>query len=263
MDTVRQPLTRLALRAASRAQDLGFVALADVARATEDPDGLRLIGGQMITLHAYRWSLGAELFRESKDADVGVTEALVRDGGFIQRLEGMGYKQRRGGEFVRPLFEEAENGGDPPEAAIDVLVPARTSRARASRQIATHLVTSEVPGLATALRRPPVPVELAMTRLDETRLTATIILPDEVATLVLRAHAWRTRLTDTDAEDLWRSLEIAYAAGVAPSDFRTADERRAGAITREAFERDGGMASLAVGNRIGRVRALIARVLGP
>jgi hypothetical protein len=53
------PLTRIALGAASVADDLGYVALTDLAKAlggvTED---YRVIGGHMITVLAARWQLG-------------------------------------------------------------------------------------------------------------------------------------------------------------------------------------------------------------
>lgn len=262
MDALQQPLNRLSLVSVSRAQDLAFVALADVARATHGLNDVRLIGGQMITLQAYRWGLGAELFRESKDADIGITEAIARDEGIVARLEAVDYRQRRGGEFVRVLEQESEDSGDSLEATIDVLVPARTSRARESRRVSKDLVTSEVPGLTTALRRPAVGVAVSMTSLDGTMLEANIALPDEVSTVVLRAFAWQKRLSDTDAEDIWRSLEIAFAAGVSPTDFQTHEEKAAVSIITAAFERDSGGASKPLGARIGRARALKSRVLG-
>jgi hypothetical protein len=56
------PLTRITLDAASVADDLGYVALTDLARAlgglTED---YRVIGGHMVTVLAARWQLGHEL----------------------------------------------------------------------------------------------------------------------------------------------------------------------------------------------------------
>ncbi len=87
MDALDHPLTSLSLRATSNAQDLSFVASADVARVTEDLSDVVVIGGQMITLHAYRWGLGGELFRETKDADIGMSEALARNAGIVARLE--------------------------------------------------------------------------------------------------------------------------------------------------------------------------------
>jgi hypothetical protein len=56
------PLTRLDLTAGSAAQDLAYVGLADVAElffGAKAPQAV-LIGGQMVTLHAYRWGLGAD-----------------------------------------------------------------------------------------------------------------------------------------------------------------------------------------------------------
>jgi hypothetical protein len=63
---VGTPLTRIALGATSVAEDLGYVALADLARAlggiTED---YRVIGGHMVTVLAARWQLGHDLYRET------------------------------------------------------------------------------------------------------------------------------------------------------------------------------------------------------
>lgn len=52
------PLTRVALSATSVADDLGYVALADLERALEDPtEDYRVIGGHMVTVLAARWQL--------------------------------------------------------------------------------------------------------------------------------------------------------------------------------------------------------------
>lgn len=60
-----EPLNRLTLRATSLADDLGFVALADLATALESDDEVpyRVIGGQMVMVLAARWGLGADLYR--------------------------------------------------------------------------------------------------------------------------------------------------------------------------------------------------------
>jgi hypothetical protein len=66
------PLTRITFGAASVADDLGYVALTDLAQAlgglTED---YRVIGGHMVTVLAARWQLGHELYRETGDVDLG------------------------------------------------------------------------------------------------------------------------------------------------------------------------------------------------
>jgi hypothetical protein len=54
-----QPLSRLVLAAASVADDLGFVALADLRTALGDATSdYRIIGGHMVTVLAARWQLG-------------------------------------------------------------------------------------------------------------------------------------------------------------------------------------------------------------
>jgi hypothetical protein len=74
------PLTRLTLGAASVADDLGYVALSDLAQALGDiPEDFRVIGGHMVTMLAARWQLGHELYRETGDVDLGITPIVARD----------------------------------------------------------------------------------------------------------------------------------------------------------------------------------------
>lgn len=59
------PLSRLVLAATSVADDLGYVALADLSRALEGAaTSYRIIGGHMVSALVARWRLGAELYRE-------------------------------------------------------------------------------------------------------------------------------------------------------------------------------------------------------
>ena len=53
----QSPLNRLALVATSVADDLGFVALADLSRVMAG-DAYRVIGGHMVTALVARWGLG-------------------------------------------------------------------------------------------------------------------------------------------------------------------------------------------------------------
>jgi hypothetical protein len=64
------------LTATSVADDLGYVALADLAGLLKT-DRYRIIGGHMVTALVARWGLGSELYRETGDTDLGVgVEAL-------------------------------------------------------------------------------------------------------------------------------------------------------------------------------------------
>ena len=155
------PLARLALAASSVADDLGYLALADLAKAIrEDTSDHRIIGGHMITVLAARWSLGAQLYRETGDADLGVTPATVRSSHLLAELKAMHYDQLYGNRFARTISDIPAGltgaARSPRQAIIDVLVPAYTGRARENVKITDDLITTEVPGLAAALGRPPI-----------------------------------------------------------------------------------------------------------
>ncbi|MGH9195730.1 MAG: hypothetical protein ACRD1T_08330 [Acidimicrobiia bacterium] len=269
------PLDHLVLGAGSAAEDLAFVALADLSSIlTERPDiEARLIGGVMVTLHAQRWQLGQELYRQTGDADLGVPPIALKDPWIVEQLGAKGYTKTEGNRFEKqvddlPPETTVESGA--PRAAIDILVPAYTSRPRDNVRVG-ELATTEVRGLAYALNNAPVPVSLEMTRLNGDVLKANILLPSEAACLVLRAFAWSVRGDAKDAVDLWRALEIAAAAGVKLKSSGGQDEVDAIAITRQAFDSPGtafepffrvrGLRDDAATQHRTRLKALIREVL--
>jgi len=211
------PLNDLVLGAASVADDLGFVALADVASACEGTEAL-IIGGHMVQLHVYRWGLGAELYRQTQDADLGMGRLAAKDPGVTDRLRDIGYRRTAGNVFERDVHDipVAAPDGRSHRAVVEVLVPAYTSRARRSLRLGDHLTTTEVPRLAEALKRPAVTCQLRLTRLNNQVLETTTSLPDEVSALVLKVLVPGQRLEDRDALDIWRCTEVLIAAGVHP-----------------------------------------------
>jgi hypothetical protein len=273
------PLNKLVLSAASVADDVGYAALADLAHALgEVTADYRIIGGHMVTMLAARWQLGAELYRETDDVDLGVPPIVARDHNIVDRLKDLGYAQVAGNRFTRRLSDVPLKlaGGDnsPPDAFIDVLVPAYTSRARQNVAIAEHLFTTEVPGLSIALASAPVILALEMHRLNGKVRQAELPFPDEVSALVLKSLATRARVKDTDIADIWRCLEIAFAAGRGPADFADGIRADSAAVIRKLFDGRHGPAMRALATeqhlsgraadeRFTRVRALIRRVLGP
>jgi hypothetical protein len=97
---------------------------------------------------------------------------------------------------------------------------------------------------------------------------------DEVSALVLKSLATRVRSKDTDMSDVWRCLEIALAAGLGPTDFTKGVRAESTQVIRELSGRRDGLAMVAMAaeqhlseraadERFTRIRALIARVLGP
>jgi hypothetical protein len=254
------PLNRVVLTAASVADDVGFVALDDLKRVLGSDVGTdyRVIGGHMVTALVARWQLGAELYRETGDTDLGVPPVVIRDHDVVERLRGLGYAKIAGNRFARTLKDVpvrvAGDRGQPPQAVIDVLIPAYTSRARHNRRVGPDLVTTEVLGLPTALQRPPSLLLLELHRLNGDLLEVEIAFPDEVAALVLKAFATRVRSKDTDVVDVWRCLEVALAAGVKPQDFAEGDCAEAAAHVRSLFDRRSGL-----GMRAPRIRAAAFR----
>jgi hypothetical protein len=211
------PLSKLELRCTSIAEHLGFLALSDVAIALANrPEG-RVIGGHMVTLHVLRW--GLDLTRATQDADLGVQPAIVQTPDLTDRLLAVGYSRTAGNRFERPVSGLPGVDQGPHNAVIDILVPAYTSRARENRAFGDHLVTTEVPGLAFALKRAPVDLELDVTMLDGAQAVIPVRLPDEVSALVLKIMARTVRTEDRDAVDVWRALEVCQAAGIRGVDF--------------------------------------------
>ncbi|MBI2709767.1 MAG: hypothetical protein HYX34_08730 [Actinobacteria bacterium] len=268
------PLTRVVLRAASVADDLGYVALADLADVL-GPSTYRIIGGHMVTALVARWQLGAELYRETGDTDLGVPPVVVREEGLIGRLIERGYEQVEGNRFARPIDDvpvTVRGVEGLPSAVVDVLVPSYRTRARSNHRVSDDLVTTEVPGLALALQREPVLLHMQLHRLNGEQLDVEVAFPDEVAALTLKAFASQVRDKPTDLVDLWRCLEVAYAAGTDAAAFIEGEAAEGARIVRALFDRrDGaGMSTLvdeqrlsatAADERLTRIRALAQRVL--
>lgn len=158
-------------------------------------------------LHIQRLGLDLPL-RATGDADFGVAPYLLKEPTLVPAIEAVGYKKVAGNRWERPVDDRRV-------AAVDLLIPAYTSRPRQTKRVG-DVVTTEVPGLAVALRRPGIAIdaELRLTS-GEVRET-TILLPDALATLVLEARVRTVRDEERDAQDLWRCLEIAAADGVTP-----------------------------------------------
>ena len=275
MDPARPPLNRLVLSAGSVADDVGFVALRDLGRVVAG-DNYRIIGGHMVMMLVARWALGPDLYRQTQDTDLGVPPTAVANPVIIDRLTALGYERRAGNRFARPMSDIPVRliGADAPkpEAVVDILVPSYTSRLRQNRRFGDHLVTTEVPGLASALQNPAIEMSLELHRLNGDLLDVEVSVADEVSALVLKAHATTVRSKATDVVDIWRCLEVCFAAGTDPAQFTGPERVAAVTRVRELFgSRSGpGMTSLideqrltprAADHRYTRIRALVDRIV--
>jgi hypothetical protein len=191
------PLTSLALDAGSVADDLGYVALNDLAGALGDiAADYRVIGGHMVTMLVARWRLAASLYRETGDVDLGIPPIVAQDQHVTSRLKDISYLQVEGNRFARGLSDipagmTGTSGPRSPEALIDILVPAYTSRPRENVQVGEDLFTTEVLGLQLALARPAVMIALELRRLNGQTLRCELPFADELSALVLKSLATR------------------------------------------------------------------------
>lgn len=90
---------------------------------------------------------------------------VVREEGVIGRLIARGYEQVEGSRFARPVDDvpvTVRGGVGPRSAVVDVLVPSYRTRPRSNHRVSADLVTTEVPGLALALQREPVVLQMAL-----------------------------------------------------------------------------------------------------
>lgn len=259
MTTPKTVLTSL-----SAAMDGGFVAIADVSaamRAAGAAEDYRLIGGVTVMLHIERLGLDLPL-RATGDADFGIPPHVLRRPELVSEIEALGYERVRGNRWERPIDRRRV-------AAVDLLVPTYRSRARDTVTIG-DVVTTEVPGLAEALRHPGITIDAELHLTDGTQHTATVVLPDAVGILALKTLVRSVRDERRDIEDLWRCLEIAAADGVSPSMF---DDRSLGPVREVLWQQLGprgralpqlteGLQEEAAARMRTRVRALLAEVVG-
>jgi hypothetical protein len=196
---------------------------------------------------------------------------VVRDQHIVSRLKGIDYTQIAGNRFARGLTDIpagliGERDSSSPETFIDVLVPAYTSRAHENVQIGEDLFTTEVLGLQLALARHPVVITLTLRRLNGQTLKCEVPFADELSALVLKSLA-------TDMADIWRCLEVAFAAELRPTDFAKGIRADAAEVIRtlfaarrepamEALAREQHLSGEAADERFTRVQALITYVLG-
>ncbi len=203
---------RVLLASVSSAVDGGFTAISDVSTAIAAAgtgNEHRLIGGIAVMLHVQRLGLALPI-RATGDADFGVPRHVLREAHLVAEIENLGYSKVAGNRWERKLDATRV-------AAVDLLVPAYRTRARSNVRVG-KVVSTEVPGLAEALRRPGIPLEVDLLLTDRSTLSAAVVLPDALGTLALKTRVRSVRNEHRDVEDLWRCLEIAAADGVTPTD---------------------------------------------
>lgn len=259
--TAEKPVVLLS---SSAAMDGGLTAVADVSRAMTTAgaaDAYRLIGGVTVLLHVLRLASACRCGPRVTQTSVFPPFVLQRTN-LVDAIEALGYQKTAGNRWERPIDTRRV-------AAVDLLVPAYRTRARNTVRVGA-VVTTEVPGLAQALRRPGIALDIEMHLTDESEHRALVVIPDAVGILVLKAGARTVRNETRDAEDLWRCLEVAAAEGVSPVDFDDPALSRLKQLLAHELGDGGsslpvitaGLQDEAAARMRTRLRALLAEVVG-
>ncbi|QHG85522.1 hypothetical protein D1O33_26390 (plasmid) [Rhodococcus rhodochrous] len=186
--------------AASNAADRGLRALADLAAAAAGSN-YRVVGGHMVHLLGRLYPTDTAA-RVTADADAGMETVAATDATFHTALLARGYRLVTGNHYEAP-------SGDGTPLSVDLLVPGTGGR-RLERVEYAGRGFDAIPGLTLALASDPVQVRV------RARLTTTEILrfeapvPGVEQAVVLKAFAWRSRLSAKDIADLCTLLTITH-----------------------------------------------------
>jgi hypothetical protein len=258
------PPRRILFPSESLATDGGLIAITDVSEAMSDTgleSDYRVVGGIAVMLHVLRTGVDIPI-RSTGDADYGVPPRVLTEGKLVREIERRGYAKTEGNRWERQIDDERT-------AAVDLLIPAYTSRARSSRQVG-EVNTTEVPGLAEAFLAEPCAVDAEFILTSGEHLSARVLLPDSKSMILLKTGARRVRNEDRDATDLWRCLEVANADGVTAADFTTSDVAQIRDLLQRELGRGGNALGIitrdlspgAAGQTATRIQALLGRIVG-
>ena len=258
------PPRRILFPSESLATDGGLIAITDVSQAMSDTgleSDYRVVGGIAVMLHVLRTGVDIPI-RSTGDADYGVPPRVLTEGKLVREIERRGYAKTEGNRWERQIDDERT-------AAVDLLIPAYTSRARSSRQVG-EVNTTEVPGLAEAFLAEPCAVDAEFILTSGEHLSARVLLPDSKSMIRLKTGARRVRNEDRDATDLWRCLEVANADGVTARDFTGSDVAQIRDLLQRELGRGGSALGIitrdlsrgAAGQTATRIQALLGRIVG-
>jgi predicted nucleotidyltransferase len=185
----------------SLAADASFIAMSEIG-ALLATQSHRLIGGVAVVLHQHRLNLEHPV-RATADADFGVPPYVLKDDSLVGAIESIGYKKRAGNRWARQIDDQRT-------AYVDLLVPSYRTRVRSQVKHGST-TTTEVGGLAEALKRPPVLISGMVTATSGDRYRLDVSIPDVSSLLGLKLHARTVRDEDRDAIDIWTCLELLEA----------------------------------------------------
>ncbi|OMH23158.1 hypothetical protein BKD30_14075 [Tersicoccus phoenicis] len=186
------------LDSSSAVDDLGLIGLRDLA-GMQAGTGYRVVGGHMIRLLHGLYPTRTPA-RGTADIDAAIPRGLEAVGESLHEgLTTGGYLPVQGNRY-----ERAHGRGT---IVIELLTASTTGRI-ASTSIAGRQVDA-VPGLELALATDPILIRVDGRLRTGEEIEFEVPVPSVECALVLKAHAWRSRLSPKDVEDINTLLEIA------------------------------------------------------
>jgi hypothetical protein len=184
--------------------DGALTALVEAAEVCAPVRRWFIVGGHMVNLHVVHSGLDLPT-RPTRDADLAVTRRTISQGDLLRRLLGLGYNT--------PTFPNRfERQFDDMHASIDLVVASHTTKHQPNIDI-DYRSFDGMPAVDEALDREPVILDVVAELTDDTRLTATVRIPDIVSAIAMKTFAVAERSYPQDAVDLSRLLYVARAAG--------------------------------------------------
>lgn len=205
-DSSKPSRSSVTLASTSRSADAGHLCTADVVAIARSADvEFRLVGGNAVSLLVWaHGGAGLAPDRETNDADLGVPAQTIGAHDLVEAMIQAGYSKTEGNRFQR----EAHHGRSTLLLVIDVVIPSYTGRMETNQPFG-ELVVDAIPGLAIAIARPPMLVDVTTTLTTGEELTYSVPLPDVISALCMKAYAFAGRYARRDALDIWRLLEVA------------------------------------------------------
>lgn len=190
----------------SREYDAALVSLSDAARVCTMAKLRKwlVVGGHMVNLHILRSGLPLPL-RLTHDCDIAVEIRMIRRGVLLEKLRGLGYRNR-----VYP--NRFDRDVDGLAASIDLVVASYSTKHMPNME-ADSIVVDGMPAVDEALNHTPVVLNLIGDRTDGVRMTMTVHIPDIMSAIAMKSFAVAERPYANDAIDLGHLLLVAAAEG--------------------------------------------------
>ena len=197
---------RVATRALSNADSLGYLGQYAVAQATGSASKYRLIGGHMVRLLQLVYPVPHATARATLDADAAFSD-VEAIGAIANELRTLGFTQEKGNLFAKTL---------PSHHRIEINLLMAHYRVRPGLHV-THVPEigqiDALPELVFAMVSPPLELDVTVELTDGSTLQYAIRIPDLEVAVVLKSHSWKSRghRTSRDLADLLTLLEIREA----------------------------------------------------